>query len=284
MEILFLGTGAGEGMPGFRCECPACSEARERKGKYIRQNSSLYIKSDTGINVIIDMPPQIKMLLEANRIDDTELDLLLISHFHSDHTSGIFHLLDAKPTSGHMIKKKIDVYMPEDCYKTVFDNFYIDQPDITKIDYKEFYTLNAQKDLEWKEKGELKFQALDTNHLIKHSGKPYKRECHGYLFSENGRNMAYMVDASNDLPVSTIETLKKIKLDCLIYECTFEKRPETSPGHSDIEGVIRIKEMFNPRYMIVSHISHRNLGHDELTECLNKHDIDVAWDGRKIIL
>ena len=282
MEIVFLGTGAGEGMPGFRCECPACIEAREKKGKYIRQNSAVYIKTDSGINVLIDMPPQIKPLLEINNIDDTALDLLLISHYHSDHTNGIFHLLDAKPSSGHEINKTMDVYMPEDCYKTVFEYFYIDQPDLSKIDYEKFYTLNKQKDLEWKVKGALRFQALKTNHLIAHSGRPYKRECHGYLFSENGKNIAYMVDASNDLPESTIKALKSVKLDCLIYECTFDVRPESNKGHSDIPGVLKIRELFNPDYLIITHISHRNYGHDKLTDFMNEHDIDVAWDGRKI--
>ncbi len=69
-----------------------------------------------------------------------------------------------------------------------------------------------------------------------------------------------MVDASHDLPESTIDALKSVKLDCLIYECTFDKRPESSRGHSDIQGVLKIREMFNPDYMILTHISHRNLG------------------------
>ncbi len=160
MELVFLGTGAGEGMPGFRCECSACSEAREKKGRYIRQNSALYLKSDTGVNVLIDMPPQIKPLLEANNIDDTDLDLILISHFHSDHTNGIFHLLDSKPASGHRIIKVLDAYMPVDCYKTVFEKFYIDQPDLTEVDYENSIHSMNRKILSGRKRAGLSFRLL----------------------------------------------------------------------------------------------------------------------------
>ena len=289
MKLVFLGTGAAEGIPGFRCMCLVCSEARIKKGKYIRQNSAVFLQSSGRINVLIDMPPQIKPLLEKNRINDAGLDVILLTHFHIDHTGGIFSLIESKQSSGHVPGgRPAAVYMPEDCYKTISESIYAGQPDIFLYDYSAYYSLNILKHLEKTDISGLKIQALDTNHLLRHSGSSggpgnsVRRECHGYLFSENGKNTAYMTDASPELPESTIGILKEAGLDCLIYECTFGQSPDKRGGHTDHEGVLQIKEILKPERMIITHISHRNFGHEKLTDYMAGYGIETAWDGMRI--
>ncbi|MDX9802140.1 MAG: MBL fold metallo-hydrolase, partial [Spirochaetia bacterium] len=279
MRLTVLGTGASEGIPAFRCQCPVCREAREKGGRHIRQNASLYLQADNGINVLVDMPPQIKMLLEKYSLSDEALDAILFTHFHIDHTGGIFHLLESMSKNGHVPGKPVKVYMPDDCYRTLMEGMYIDQPDMDKTDYKDFYSLDILGSLEKTLLGELTIKALDTNHLTSHPSVPYKRECHGYLFSEKGKNAAYLVDSSSELPDATISALTSQKLDCLIFECTFDRFPGKGRGHSDHEGVLRILDLLKPERMIISHISHRNFSHDRLSSYMKTRGIETAWDG-----
>ncbi len=285
MKLTFLGTGASEGIPAFRCGCRICSEAREKKGKHIRQNASLHLESDSGVNVLIDMPAQIKMMLEKYSLGDTSLDVILFTHYHIDHTAGIFHLLESLESNGHVPVNPVRAYMSEDCYRTVMEGIFTDQIDMKNTDYSSFYSLEILRHLEKASCRSLQFQALDTNHLAGRSSALPERECHGYLFSENSKRAAYMVDSSSDLPSSTLSALKGSvgdKLDCLVFECTFDRYPGPGRGHSDHEGVLKIRDLLKPERMILSHISHRNSGHDELAAFMGRHGIEVAFDGLSI--
>ncbi len=282
MEIIFLGTGAAEGIPAFRCECATCREARIEKGKYKRFNSSFYIKAG-GASVLVDMPPQIASLLDSNGIDDNAMDAILLTHYHRDHTGGLYHLFGSRKTSGHIVNAPVPVYMPEDCCHTAFnERYYPDQPDLNETDYSAYYSINILDHGESVKIKDLEIQALNTNHLLNHPVIPWRRECHGYIFSADGKKLAYMVDASSYLPDTTLEILEKTKPDCMIYECTFDRLPEGKIGHTDIEGVTRIKKELAPERMIVTHISHRNFGHDRLSVYMKEHGIEVAWDGMAV--
>ena len=274
MKITFLGTGASEGIPAFRCNCAVCSEARKKKGRHIRQNASVYLESESGKNILVDMPAQIKMMLEKYSLSDTALDVILFTHYHIDHTAGFFHLLESLERNGHVPGKAVRVFMPEDCRETVMDGIFPDQIDMRSTDYSRFYSLEILKALQKTSEGMLEIQALDTNHL---SGR---RECHGYLFTENGKRAAYMVDSSSDLSPQTLDALSVI--DCLIFENTFDCFPDKGRGHSDHEGVLKIRDLLKPGRMILSHISHRNFGHDRLAAFMERHGIETAWDGMEV--
>jgi len=276
MKITFLGTGASEGIPAFRCNCPVCIEAREKKGRHFRQNAAVHFESDGGVKILIDMPAQIKMMLEKYSLSDAALDLILFTHYHIDHTAGLFHLLESLERNGHVPGKPVKVFMPEDCHETVMDGIFPDQIDMRSTDYSRFYSLEILKALQKTSEGMLEIQALNTNHL---SGS---RECHGYLFTENGKRAAYMVDSSSQLPPQTLEALSGI--DCLIFENTFDVFPDKGRGHSDHEGVLKIRNLLKPERMILSHISHRNFSHDRLAAFMEKHGIETAWDGMEVLI
>ena len=70
MKIKLLGTGALEGIPAFRCKCKTCSEARQKGGKFVRQNASAYIEGRDGERVLIDVPPSILLLANRAGISD----------------------------------------------------------------------------------------------------------------------------------------------------------------------------------------------------------------------
>jgi len=86
MEIIFLGTGAAEGIPSIDCDCRHCRLALAKKGKFIRKRSSLLFKINS-FNLLVETPPDIGHQLIAHNIRD--LHVILLTHNHFDHTGGI---------------------------------------------------------------------------------------------------------------------------------------------------------------------------------------------------
>lgn len=124
---------------------------------------------------------------------------------------------------------------------------------------------------------------LETNH-IKINRKPGKPgiDALGYIIRDrDNKKFAYLIDAPRQLPERTYDILTREKLDCLVFDCTFEKTSFPS-GHSDIEGIIAVKQRIKPSRTIASHISHRNLYHRELDSVLQKHNIETGYDGMKV--
>jgi phosphoribosyl 1,2-cyclic phosphate phosphodiesterase len=145
-------------------------------------------------------------------------------------------------------------------------------PDLRKQD-PSFFLLHVLEDLEKISRDGIEIKALNTGHLQS------PRECHGYLFDDRDTRYAYMVDASSELPETSFAALGEKPLDCLIYGCTFDRIPGAKRVHSDLEGVLGVRDRLKPKRMIITHISHRNLPHEELAVFMEKHGIETAWDG-----
>ena len=83
MEVTFLGTGTSQGIPIIGCDCKIC---QSDDNKDIRLRSSVYIKYNNS-NIIIDTGPDFRQ--QALREKIKNLDFILYSHAHKDHTGGI---------------------------------------------------------------------------------------------------------------------------------------------------------------------------------------------------
>ena len=86
MKITFLGTGTSQGVPVIGCECEVCL-SKNSKDKRLR-SSVLIEKNDK--NIIIDTGPDLRQQSLKNNI--TKIDLVLYTHAHRDHVSGIDEL------------------------------------------------------------------------------------------------------------------------------------------------------------------------------------------------
>ena len=271
MKITFLGTGAAEGIPALRCRCRCCSESREKGGRNIRQNSSIFIEGDSGEKILIDCPMHIKLRLNQYGIDDTQISDLYITHYHEDHTNGLYFLGESQEKNGFAVSAELKIYLPRNAYeKTSF-----------MFNEKSLCSRNIISENDKIRTGDVEFTALNTNHLNRKQGD--NNDSFGYLIKEKDKTVAYMVDASKTMPDSTVKILAESKPDYLIYDCTFDDA-KNSKGHSDIEGALNLKKMINPDKMIVTHISHRNYIHDELSEIMDRAGIITAYDGMICII
>ncbi|MBM2820532.1 MAG: hypothetical protein HW405_292 [Candidatus Berkelbacteria bacterium] len=84
MNIKFLGTSSVESIPRKDCDCSQC---RSKDKKDVRFRSSILIDK----KIMIDASPDILSQLRVDQIKN--LDTVIITHEHDDHTGGIKHLL-----------------------------------------------------------------------------------------------------------------------------------------------------------------------------------------------
>ncbi|CAN5261864.1 MBL fold metallo-hydrolase [soil metagenome] len=84
MKLTFLGTGTSFGVPQLGCGCAVCrsSDPRDR-----RTRVGAAVETDDGKVILIDTPPELRLQLLGAGIDD--VDAVLYTHDHADHTHGI---------------------------------------------------------------------------------------------------------------------------------------------------------------------------------------------------
>jgi phosphoribosyl 1,2-cyclic phosphate phosphodiesterase len=84
MELVFLGTGAGNGVPAFYCGCEVCQEAKANP-KCRRTRSAMVVRAED--NLLFDAPPELSSQLLREKIE--AVDRLFLTHAHHDHTAGL---------------------------------------------------------------------------------------------------------------------------------------------------------------------------------------------------
>ena len=100
ISITFLGTGTSSGVPMIGCKCEVCLSTNPNDN---RLRSSVLVKSAT-TTFVIDTTPDFRY--QMLRIGNDNLDAVLFTHPHKDHTGG---LDDIRPYN-YFQKKSIHVY------------------------------------------------------------------------------------------------------------------------------------------------------------------------------
>lgn len=82
-QATFIGTGASLGVPVIGCTCPVCTSGDAKNN---RLRSSLFLEYQ-GKKVIIDAGPDVRE--QALRAKISELDGVIFTHAHHDHSGGL---------------------------------------------------------------------------------------------------------------------------------------------------------------------------------------------------
>lgn len=106
MRLRFLGTGTSTGVPQLKCKCAVCQSADPRDN---RLRTSALITTE-GKNILIDCGPDFRE--QMLRCGSPDIDAVLITHSHYDHTAG---LDDLRPFCGG--KYDMQIYGPEETSK-----------------------------------------------------------------------------------------------------------------------------------------------------------------------
>ena len=83
MKVTFLGTGTSSGVPMIGCTCPVC-RSLDFRDKRLRVSVHVEVG---GRSLVIDTGPDFRQQALRHRI--TQLDGLLFTHEHKDHTAGL---------------------------------------------------------------------------------------------------------------------------------------------------------------------------------------------------
>lgn len=253
MKITFLGTGTSQGVPVVGCQCDVCL-SENPKDKRLR--SSIFIETDDQKSILVDTSPDLRLQMLNNQISD--IDFILYTHEHSDHTAGID---DVRPINFRH-RKNIPVYGMQrviddlkDRFKYIFVNEYY--PGLPKMTAHYIDELVTQEDINI------------TPIPLQHG----RLEILGYKFG----TLAYLTDVKY-IPPSSMELLKG--LDLMVINALHHG---DHPTHMNLKEALEITKELNPAKCLLTHLSHKMGKHDDISMDLPEN-IEFAYDGMSVLL
>mgnify|MGYP000373111697 CR=1 FL=1 len=249
MRVTILGCGASEGVPTITGKWGNCDP---KNPKNQRSRASIAVQKN-GTTLLVDTSPDLRSQWLASGLRN--LDAVLYTHDHADHTHGIN---DLKPFT-HERKKPLPVYGDAATLRSIKSRFYYaflsdaETPDI----YRPFLTANIIRD---------PFQVRDI------SVTPLVQD-HGYSTSLGYRfeTIAYSTDVVN-LDEHAFQILEGI--DIWIVDC-IDINPR--PSHSHLSKTLEWIKRVRPRQAYLTHMT-ALLDYETLLKDLPK-GVEPAYDG-----
>ena len=273
MEVLFLGTGASEGIPGVFCDCRICQNARKKGGKEKRLRTSVLVD---GV-MMIDASPDLIPVTHKFNLQLNEMKYLLITHSHSDH-------LNAEDLASRRW-----FWAPNPKLETL--NVYGNEVPVNMVkaklkEYRSDHTATFQpiQDRVPFKLGEYTITPFAVEHML-------DENCFTYLIEKDGKTYFHGTD-SGEILESTFEYLKenKIHIDVYAIDCTYTFLTTNYGGHMNLLQNAKMKDRLidigafdkNSR-MIATHIAMAGQAtHKELVKEAKKYGIEVSYDGMKV--
>lgn len=224
MRLTFLGTGAAGGVPLYGCSCPACARAR-RDSAYMRRPCSALLESGDS-RILIDAG----LTDLHDRFPPGSLRAILLTHFHTDHVQGLFHLRWG-------VGESIPVISPPDPEGCADLYKHPGLLDLRRLSAFEPYRL-----------GPFTITPLPLNH---------SRPTFGYAIENaGGRRFAYLTDTLG-LPAETTDFLRQWGDFRLALDATHPPMPEPA-NHNDRTRALTTISGIAPRHVWLTHISHEH--------------------------
>jgi phosphoribosyl 1,2-cyclic phosphate phosphodiesterase len=252
MQVIFLGTGTSAGVPMIACKCATCTSAHPHDK---RTRTALYLKTDNGQHLIIDAGPDFRHQLLRENIQ--ELDAILLTHSHKDHTAG----LDDIRAFNFKYQKAIDIYA------TIFSQ------SVLKL---EFHYVFAP----------VKYVGIPEMNLITYDNAPffvgndkivpievlhYKMQVFGFRIND----FSYITDAN------FITEAEKAKLQGTKILVVNALRHQPHPSHFNLEQALQLVAEIQPEQAYFTHISHQ-LGLHHSVQATLPPNVFLAYDGLQL--
>lgn len=288
MKVTFLGTGAGEGYPGFWCNCPNCAYARERKGPNLRTNTATLIDSDT----MLDLNDGCFLTAARLGIPMGDVKRLLITHAHEDHLSGQMlwwrfgspELIAMPPERQRTYSSprftdvpRMDVFLNQSALHALMRV----RPDMFDEYSTHGYDFRLVRDGCTYESGDMRVTAVRSQH-----GAP--GFCHSYIVERGDRALLYATDTGG-YDEDMLALILSRKYDLVVMEGTFGLGAD-SPSHMNLNKNRQMKRLLDENQcwkgapcLYLTHMSpHWTPPHDLYSEMLAPEGICVAYDGLTI--
>ncbi|PTM05385.1 MAG: MBL fold metallo-hydrolase [Bacteroidetes bacterium] len=251
MTLKILGSGTSQGVPVIGCKCAVCTSV-DAKDQRLRSSAILQSAATT---VLIDSGPDMRYQLLRAGIDD--IDAVLITHQHQDHTAG----LDDLRAINFIQKHSIPIYCSEavearirEQYSYIFQNS--DYPGIPRINFKRIPSDSFLI-------GDIRVQPL----FLWHADLP--------VVCFRVGDCAYITDANN-IPNSELKKLQG--LQNLVINAL---RKEKHHSHFSLEEALTLADDLGVTNCYFTHISHQMGMHATVQEELKQNRF-LAWDGLEL--
>lgn len=260
MQLTFLGTGAGSGVPAFYCRCPICEEAMEDP-RCRRTRCAICISGQE--NILFDAPPELSYQLRRERID--KVDCLFITHEHHDHSAGLGDIaLYAKFSRRCRLPAMMSAQTLHELEKS-------------HGPMEEWLDVTLLEPGQTIERAGLEITALEVSH---------SPGCLGYLVASGGRRTAYLPD-TGPLPQSTKARLRRV--DDLILDCTFWGENWYPDDHLSFDQTIQTAEEIDAGTLYLTHLSmhySQPITSREIEHAIAPHGgrVKLAYDGMRVML
>ena len=253
MVITLLGTGTSSGIPLIGCRCDVC-RSLDYRDKRLRV--SVYVETQ-GKCFVIDTGPDFRQ--QMLREDITQLDAVIFTHQHKDHTAG----LDDVRAFNFLQNKDMPVYgrlQVLEQLKREFEYVFADYryPGIPRLQLHEI--TNTPFDVLG-----VMFTPIDVLH--------HRLPVFGFRIG----NFAYLTDVNH---IAEAELAKLQNLDVLILGAL---QRETHISHFNLQQAIDVVSILKPKVTYFTHLSHKMGRHAEVEKELPAH-IRLGFDGLKIKL
>jgi len=226
-ELIFLGTGAGCGVPSFFCGCAACQEAQQEP-HFQRTRCAVLIRGER--NTLVDAPPDLRAQLLRERIH--RIDHFILTHEHYDHTGGLgeleFYVRVGRRESIPAYMTPVTLAWLRSAYGFLEDCLFIQ-------------TVEAG----WQfELDGITCTGLEVTHAPGTLGL--------LLETTHGRRIAYLPD-TGPLPASTADQLQHV--DTLILGATFWGRNWMPDDHLAVDEAVQIGVSLKAKEVYLTHLS-----------------------------
>lgn len=264
-KVYILGSGTSTGVPTLGCSCKVC-QSQNKKNKRLR--SSILIVTKENKKILIDTTPDLRTQLLDNQI--TDIDAVIMTHEHADHTHGIDDLRPFCFYKNH----PIPVYTYQRCAELLKHKFfYIFQRDEFFKDKKILGGGIPKLDLHVINEGK--------QNILGHEFEFFKlKHGHTHTLAFRFENMAYIIDCEQ-VPQPVLESLKNKKLNLLIIDCLRRKKHQT---HLHLDLTLEYIKKIEPKSAGLTHMSH-DFDHDpfeqEVVSLGYKH-VFACYDGQKL--
>ncbi|NOT36181.1 MAG: MBL fold metallo-hydrolase [Saprospiraceae bacterium] len=250
MKITILGTGTSVGIPMIACSCPTCSST-DTRDKRLRTSVHIEYK---GKNIQIDVGPDFRQQMLTSGIQ--KLDLVLITHQHSDHTAGIDEI---RAFNFAHNGSEIPLFANEFVIKDLKTRFHYifganEYPGLPLIQLNEIVENQL---IDCKE-----FQIIPIK--IQHG----KLNILGYRI----QNFAYITDASF-ISEESFEQLQNLEI--LIINSL---RLKEHHSHFNLEQSLMAISKIGAKKSYITHLSHQMGLHSNVEKIL-PHGVSLAYDG-----
>jgi phosphoribosyl 1,2-cyclic phosphate phosphodiesterase len=253
LTITFLGTGSSQGVPVIACSCSVChpSDAKDK-----RLRSSLHL-TQCGTSILIDSGPDLRQQVLSAGIE--QLDALLLTHEHRDHTGGLSEMRSFVFKQ----KKTIPIYTSVHVLGCV-------QQEYSYL----FDTTPSQETCNF-ELHPIKNTPFEVEGLMVVPIQVYHGTLPIWGFRIGG--LTYITDAK----VIAEEEVAKIKGTTVLVVNALQQGP--NPSHFSLAEAIDFAQRVNAETTYLTHISHKLGRHQAVSKALPS-GIYLAYDGLQVSL